>query len=62
MISPDDLKQVQAELSEEELTGVAGGGAAATLGWIFANVLIAVVPVVNDAATGGYITKATMQQ
>ena len=45
-------------ITEEELMAVNGGGAGATLGWIFGNIPTLGIPLIADAFTGGKITKA----
>ena len=53
----NQLTNLQA-INDQDLLTATGGGAGATLGWAFANVFTAGIPIIVDAATGGHITKA----
>ena len=44
-------------MNDQELEAVNGGGAGATLGWAFANIPTAGIPIIVDAFTGGHITQ-----
>ena len=53
-----DIDAVKSSIDEDQLAGVSGGGAGATLGWVAANIPTLGIPIMVDAATGGHITKA----
>ena len=53
----NQLTNLQA-INDQDLLTATGGGAGATLGWVFANVLTGGIPIAVDAlANGGDITK-----
>ena len=45
-------------ITDDKLMAVNGGGAGATLGWVFGNIVTLGIPIAADAFTGGKITKA----
>ena len=44
-------------VTDEQLAAVDGGGVGSMLGWAFANVFTAGIPIIVDAATGSHVTR-----
>lgn len=54
-----DIDAVKASIDEDQLAGVSGGGAGATLAWAFGNIPTLGLPILGDALfNDGKITKA----